>query len=387
MTDNIVISSGHGKYIRGASGVLDEVDEARMVVEKVAGILLQHGVGVVTFHDDISETQQDNLEAIVDFHNSQKRDLDVSVHFNAYEDTEKPMGTECLYSTQSALAERVSGAVADAGDLFDRGPKYRSDLYFLNNTEMPAILIETCFVDSTADAECYRDKFDEICEAIAEAIGNTNGDELEEPDEPERPERPTIPPVSPPTLTDENRVDIIGATRGDVAIYINSQLVTGRPHSPGVVVLNITMTGDVVLSINGQDFHNKTSIPENQTEITASVFGGESDYNTSAYDEDVVLNDSDLYVALPDRFEGDRPAVRIINRVTGITADASIEDVGPWNTDDPYWETATRPQAESGTDMTGRKTNGAGIDLSPALARALGIDGMGKVDWDFIDEE
>ena len=29
----IIISSGHGKYIRGASGYLDEVDEARRVVD------------------------------------------------------------------------------------------------------------------------------------------------------------------------------------------------------------------------------------------------------------------------------------------------------------------------------------------------------------------
>ena len=34
--DRVVISSGHGKYVRGASGVLDEVDEARRVVEHVA---------------------------------------------------------------------------------------------------------------------------------------------------------------------------------------------------------------------------------------------------------------------------------------------------------------------------------------------------------------
>jgi hypothetical protein len=77
--------------------------------------------------------------------------------------------------------------------------------------------------------------------------------------------------------------------------------------------------------------------------------------------------------------------VLVINRETGIVLIASIEDVGPWNTDDPYWLAGARPQAESGTDMSGRETNGAGIDLSPALADALGIDGMGLVDWDFLD--
>ena len=29
--NRIVISSGHGKYVRGASGIIDEVDEARRV--------------------------------------------------------------------------------------------------------------------------------------------------------------------------------------------------------------------------------------------------------------------------------------------------------------------------------------------------------------------
>jgi hypothetical protein len=126
-------------------------------------------------------------------------------------------------------------------------------------------------------------------------------------------------------------------------------------------------------------------IPDNQRNIVASVFGGAEDYNVSAYDENKVLNDVDLYVALPDRIEGERPNVIVINRETGDCAIASIEDVGPWNIDDPYWSKGTRPQAESGTDMSGRATNGAGIDLSPMLAGILNIDGMAEVDWDFID--
>jgi N-acetylmuramoyl-L-alanine amidase len=371
---NIVISSGHGLKVRGASGYLDEVDEARMVVETVADLLLKNGVGVKTFHDDISTTQSENLETIVNYHNEQARDLDVSVHFNAYETTTKPMGCEVLYVTQDGLAATLSEAISDAGDLIDRGPKYRSDLYFLNNTEEPAILIETCFVDSSTDAELYRNKFDEICAAIASVL---SGREIVDvpPTEPE--------PEPPPELSENNRVDILGAVEGDVTIIINGQRVTGAARCLNIVNLKIAMHGDVTVSINGQDFHNTPSIPPNQSDITATVFGGESDYNTSAYDPNKVLNDTDLYVALPDRIEGERPQVRVYNWVTGVSAIASIEDVGPWNTDDPYWTTGERPQAESGTDMDGNETNGAGIDLSPALANALGIDGMGTVDWEF----
>jgi len=163
----IVISSGHGKYVRGASGYLDEVDEARKVVTRVAEYLRDAGHQVDVFHDDTSTTQSENLDTIVNYHNAQTRDLDVSVHFNAYITTSEPMGCEVLYKTQADLAERVSAAIAAAGHFIDRGPKKRTDLAFLNGTEKPAILIETCFVDSATDAKMYNTHFDAICQAIA----------------------------------------------------------------------------------------------------------------------------------------------------------------------------------------------------------------------------
>jgi N-acetylmuramoyl-L-alanine amidase len=192
--NGVVISSGHGKYIRGASGILDEVDEARRVVEKVADYLRKLKVGVITFHDDKSQTQDENLHTIVDFHNAQDRALDVSVHFNAYEPTSKPMGTECLFVTQDALADDVSLAISDASGLINRGPKHRSDLFFLNNTDMPSILIEVCFVDSDEDADLYRENFDWIARAIAEQVDRFVTDE----DEPDKEEDAEAKPVMVP---------------------------------------------------------------------------------------------------------------------------------------------------------------------------------------------
>jgi N-acetylmuramoyl-L-alanine amidase len=167
---NIVISSGHGKIVRGAAGVLDEVNEARRVVEEVADLLEQRGVEVKVFHDDTSKTQSENLNTIVTYHNHQTRDLDVSVHFNAFEKTDKPMGTEVLYLTQPSLAAEVSAAIAKAGGFINRGAKKRTDLAFLNNTSMPAILVEVCFVDSTADADNYKKHFEAICEALCSSL-------------------------------------------------------------------------------------------------------------------------------------------------------------------------------------------------------------------------
>ena len=181
----IVISSGHGKHVAGASGILGaEVAEARRVVDRVAAELADRGVAVKVFHDNTSHDVNTNLGTIVSYHNSQVRELDVSVHFNAYVETTGPRGTECLYVTQEELSADVSAAIAACG-FIDRGAKEdERGLYFLNNTKMPAILIEVCFVDSVADADAYHSQFDEICKAIADTLAGTAA-EAPEPGEPD----------------------------------------------------------------------------------------------------------------------------------------------------------------------------------------------------------
>lgn len=327
----IVISSGHGKYIRGAAGspvppYLDEVDEARRVVTRVAEFLRARGADVTTYHDNQSHEQSENLHRIVDFHNAHTRDLDVSVHFNAYETTSKAMGTECLYVTQSDLAKRVAAAVAKAGQLIDRGPKKRTDLYFLNNTEMPAILIETCFVDSKADADLYRSHFDGICEAIASTISG-----IEQPERPDRPERPQPP---------------------------------DRPDRP---------------EIGRGEWHEN---------ITATIFGNGDDEQEGAYGG--WIDGDTIGIALPYKWR-DQPVPEII--VEGPRGSIKVKpvDVGPWNTDDQRYVLGdARPLAELQHDegieaQNGRvPTNDAGIDLTLPVAEAVGVSldaGKGKVRW------
>lgn len=179
---SVVISSGHGKYVRGASGILDEVNEARKVTEGVAKMLAARGVTVKTFHDDTSHSQNENLNTIVNYHNKQSRQLDVSVHFNAYEQVSKPMGVEVLYVTQQTLAGKMSSAIATIG-FINRGAKKRTDLFFLNNTTKPAILLEVCFVDSEADAGLYQNHFEAVCDKIADILGGENLSEVPPPTE------------------------------------------------------------------------------------------------------------------------------------------------------------------------------------------------------------
>lgn len=204
---SITISSGHGLYVRGAScspipPYLDEVDQARRIVDRTAEYLRAAGCTVKVFHDNTSKDKSTNLNTIVSAHNKTVRELDVSIHLNAYTKTSKPMGTECLFKTQEALAKTVSSKVAKAGGFLDRGGKYRSDLKFLNSTTAPAVLAEICFVDSSHDGEQYTKNFDAICKALAEALAGKTIDqgvtppkpvEPGEPDEPPPPaERPTV---------------------------------------------------------------------------------------------------------------------------------------------------------------------------------------------------
>ena len=170
MANSIAISSGHALYVRGASDIIDEVTEARRVTDKTAEYLRQLGVTTYVFHDDTSRTQNQNLSTIVNFHNSKNRELDVSIHFNSAGRTSHPLGVEVLYYDQKDLSAKVSQAIANAGGFKNRGAKQRKELYFLRKTAKPAILIEVCFVTSTADVELYQKNFDAICRAIAETL-------------------------------------------------------------------------------------------------------------------------------------------------------------------------------------------------------------------------
>jgi N-acetylmuramoyl-L-alanine amidase len=176
----IAISSGHSTKCRGAAGPepwgLDEVDEAIKIMPEIAKNLEALGHQVETFTDTTSTDQNTNLNRIVNWHNDEAfdgdgHDLDCSIHLNAYIVKKEPMGCEVCYLTQEDLATRLSAAISNASGLINRGPKKRTDLFVLNNTIAPAVLLELCFVDSQTDCFLYRKYWSEIARAIA-MVGN-----------------------------------------------------------------------------------------------------------------------------------------------------------------------------------------------------------------------
>lgn len=182
--------------------------------------------------------------------------------------------------------------------------------------------------------------------------------------------------------------------------YLVHQLLTRSPTTvpvPGPVPVPTPqpaptpIPGPVAPSPTSAPLPSPTKPSPRFTGITATSFAGGNDSvssRTSAYDGKIINGDTELAAALPYHFPGQPPVIRVFYQ--GRTVNAPIRDVGPWNTKDPYWNSNSRPQAETGTDTTGRKTNLAGLDLSPASWKALGYAGdarnaKDKVDWDFVD--
>lgn len=90
------------------------------------------------------------------------------------------------------------------------------------------------------------------------------------------------------------------------------------------------------------------------------------------------------FVALPSK-AALRQWVRVTNPANGLSIEALVLDIGPWNvSDDEYVFGGERPQAESGIDKFKRKTNKAGIDLGEFVWRSLDMKDNTEVEWEFI---
>lgn len=167
--NTVVISSGHSINCQGMSDIINEVTEARRIVDRVYDIVRASGKTCYKYHDTASSSSQ-NLVNIVNFHNKYSQGVDVSIHFNACNHTSKARGVEVCYYSQFMLADEMSRNISKATGLINRGPKERTGLYVLKHTTKPSILIEVCFGDSEADCAIYKAKFEDICQTIAKTL-------------------------------------------------------------------------------------------------------------------------------------------------------------------------------------------------------------------------
>lgn len=118
--------------------------------------------------------------------------------------------------------------------------------------------------------------------------------------------------------------------------------------------------------------------PAESFTVTVTEFGGRGDRQKSAYPPYGMVDPDKFGYALPFRFEPPLPQIDVTYKGTTITCEC--EDIGPINTDDPYWRTHTPPRYK------------AGLDLTPAAWDALGIGrnnpirGMVAMTWRFHPE-
>lgn len=171
------VHGGHSLKCRGASGLLDEVNEDRKVKNRVIELLRARGATVYDCTDDTSTTKNGNLSTIVTKCNGHKVDLDVSIHLNAggghgvetwgYSDKVKDVGS------------RISANISKALGITNRGFKISTKLYVLRKTHSPAVLIECCFVDSKEDHDKWN--VDKCANAIVDALLNTTTTNVSKP--------------------------------------------------------------------------------------------------------------------------------------------------------------------------------------------------------------
>lgn len=159
-----LISVGHtasGNVGCGATGYLNESNCVREISALVVSKLQALGHEAVKLQIDNSD-QYDYVKRTQQA-NSIGGDMFVEIHLNA------GGGTGCeVFTTNGSksydFAVRVSEAISEQLGIPNRGYKTTSGLYVLNNTTMPAMLIECLFVDNVIDHNVYS------AEAIATAI-------------------------------------------------------------------------------------------------------------------------------------------------------------------------------------------------------------------------
>lgn len=175
---HIAIAGGHSAYARGASGYLDEYDCDRAFVARLAEAFDDQGWHVTDCSND-ADGAGEELREECRAANASGADLFIAVHFNAGGGT----GTEVWHypcSSAEACARDVSRELASALGLPNRGAKSTTGLYVLNRTEMPAILIEVCFVDTEADAQAWHaTTWEALCAAVVRGLGGDCGNKEE----------------------------------------------------------------------------------------------------------------------------------------------------------------------------------------------------------------
>lgn len=167
----VFIDPGHGGSDSGAIGNgLNEKDIVLEISKKVGNILTQNGVTVEYSRKNDTYISLDGRAQMA---NNWGASLFISIHANSASSSEAT-GTECFtYPTadeqNKKLSANIAKAIANKFDIANRGHK-EADFAVLRLTNMPAILVETAFINNTNDANLLKNRQGDFAQVIADEI-------------------------------------------------------------------------------------------------------------------------------------------------------------------------------------------------------------------------
>lgn len=147
----------------GARGIKFEDNLTRDIGNRVISKLRALGHEVIVCNPEKANSVRDSLSQRCNRANAARVEVFVSIHFNAFNG--QANGTEVFAASERGrrIAKPVVDEIVKLG-FFNRGVKSGSHLFVLRNTNMPAILVECCFIDSQKDMNLFEP------EAMANAI-------------------------------------------------------------------------------------------------------------------------------------------------------------------------------------------------------------------------
>jgi len=161
----VVVDAGHGGSEVGANyGGVYEKDLNLSIAQYVKAELEKNGVRVyMTRNSDVTTS----LASRTSLANSVNADLFVSVHNNAIVGRPGIQGTEVLYKdstinrkgvTSKSLATTLQAKVSSLAGTYNKEIINRTNLYVLNRTNMPSVIVEVAYMTNASDLRKLKDK-------------------------------------------------------------------------------------------------------------------------------------------------------------------------------------------------------------------------------------
>lgn len=174
MAYKIILDAGHGGSDPGATYYgRQEKDDALQLTMAVGQLLENAGFDVeYTRTTDVYQTPFEKATIA----NNAGGDLFVSFHRNSAPLPNMYNGVQTLVyndeGMKAELARNINENLSALG-FENKGVVERPNLVVLKRTKMPAVLIEAGFINSDKDNQIFDEHFDEVAQAIADAIIDT----------------------------------------------------------------------------------------------------------------------------------------------------------------------------------------------------------------------